>query len=71
MFLPQLVVGSGLGKSFGYPMSIEGAAPSVFQVNYQSFLYNPAQSEFIRSAKEAWLASASTNTGVSDTLARI
>jgi outer membrane protein TolC len=61
MFLPQLVVGSGLGKSFGYPMSIEGAAPSVFQVNYQSFLYNPAQNEFIRSAKESWLASASTN----------
>lgn len=61
LFLPQLVVGSGLGKSFGYPMSIEGAAPSVFQVNYQSFLYNPAQNEFIRSAKQAWLASASTN----------
>lgn len=61
MFLPQLVVGSGLGKSFGYPMSIEGAAPSVFQVNYQSFLYNPAQNEFMRSAKQAWMASASTN----------
>src|SRR4051812_24575072 len=61
MFLPQLVVGSGLGKSFGYPMSIEGAAPSIFQVNYQSFLYNPAQNEFIRSAKQAWLASASTS----------
>ena len=61
MFLPQLVVGSGLGKSFGYPMSIEGAAPSVFQVNYQSFLYNPAQNEFIRSAKQAWMASASTS----------
>jgi outer membrane protein TolC len=61
MFLPQLVVGSGLGKSFGYPMSIEGAAPSVFQVNYQSFLYNPAQKEFIRSARQAWLANTSTN----------
>ena len=61
MFLPQLVVGSGLGKSFGYPMSIEGAAPSVFQLNYQSFLYNPAQNEFMRSAKQAWMASASTN----------
>jgi outer membrane protein TolC len=60
-FLPQLIVGSGLGKSFGYPMSIEGAAPSAFQVNYQSFLYNPAQHEFIRSARQAWLASASTS----------
>ncbi len=61
LFLPQLVVGSGLGKSFGFPVSIEGAAPSAFQVNYQSFLYNPAQKEFIRSARQAWLASASTN----------
>src|ERR1051326_1220150 len=61
MFLPQLVVGSGLGKSFGYPMSIEGAAPSVFQLNYQSFLYNPAQSQFIRSAKQAWMASSFTS----------
>ena len=54
-YLPQLVAGSGLGKSFGYPMSIEGAAPAAFQVNYESFLYNPAQKEFIRSAKQAWL----------------
>jgi outer membrane protein TolC len=60
MFLPQLVVGSGLGKTFGFPMSIEGAAPSVFNVNYQSFLINPAQREFIRSAKQDWMASAST-----------
>jgi outer membrane protein len=56
-YLPQLMVGSGLGKSFGYPMSIEGAAPSVFQVNYESFLYNPAQREFIRAAREAWRGS--------------
>ena len=59
MYLPQLTVGSGLGKSFGYPMSIEGAAPSVFQLNYQSFLYNPAQSQFIRSAKQSWEATSS------------
>lgn len=60
MFLPQLVVGSGLGKTFGFPMSIEGSAPSVFNLNYQSFLINPAQREFIKSAKQNWLASAST-----------
>jgi outer membrane protein TolC len=56
MFLPQMVVGSGLAKTFGFPLSIEGAAPSVFQVSYQSFLYNPAQRDFIKSAKEAWVA---------------
>jgi outer membrane protein len=60
MYLPQVVVGSGLGKSFGYPMSIEGAAPAAFNVNYQSYLYNPAQKEIVRSAKQQWLASASS-----------
>lgn len=50
-YIPQVVVGSGLGKSFGYPMSIEGSAPAVFQVNAQSFVYNPAQRQFLRSAR--------------------
>jgi outer membrane protein TolC len=61
MFLPQLVVGSGLAKTFGFPMSIEGAAPSVFNVNYQSYLINPAQREFLKSARQEWNASAATN----------
>src|SRR5579864_6904713 len=26
-FLPQMVVGSGLGASYGFPLSLEGAAP--------------------------------------------
>lgn len=58
-FLPTLVVGSGLAKTFGFPLSIEGSAPSVFQVSYQSYLINPAQREFVRSAKREWEASAS------------
>jgi outer membrane protein TolC len=60
MFLPQLVVGSGLAKTYGFPLSIEGAAPSVFQVNYQSFLFNPAQRDFIKSARQGWLAAATS-----------
>ncbi len=58
-FLPTLVLGSGLAKTFGFPLSIEGSAPSVFQVAYQSYLINPAQREFVRSAKREWEASAS------------
>ncbi|HVZ61097.1 MAG TPA: TolC family protein [Terriglobales bacterium] len=58
-YLPQAVVGSGLGWSYGYPLSIEGSAPSVFNVNYQSVLYSPAQREFVRSAKIAWEATES------------
>src|SRR5690349_5645328 len=50
-YIPQVVVGSGLGKSFGYPMSIEGSAPSIFELNLQSFLFNPAQRQFLRAAR--------------------
>ena len=32
-------------------MSLEGAAPSIFNVNTQSFLFNPAQRQFIKAAK--------------------
>ncbi len=58
MYLPRVVAGSGLAKTYGFPLSIEGAAPSVFSVNYQSFLFNPAQREFIKSARQGWMAAA-------------
>jgi outer membrane protein TolC len=59
MFLPQMVVGSGLAKTYGFPLSIEGSAPSVLSVNYQSFLLNLAQRDFIKSAKQGWMAATS------------
>ena len=55
-YLPNLVLGSGLGYSYGYPLSIEGAAPSIFNVNYQSALYNPSLKEFSKAAKIEWNA---------------
>src|SRR4051794_7255705 len=55
-YLPDLVLGSGIGYSFGYPLSIEGSAPSIFNVNYHSALYNPSLSEFSKSAKIEWNA---------------
>ncbi len=57
-YIPQLVVGSGLGKSWGFPLSLEGSAPSILNVNSQSALYNPALREFTRAAKTDWQASA-------------
>jgi outer membrane protein TolC len=51
LFLPQMVLGSGLGYSYGFPLSLEGSAPSIFNVNVQSFLFNPAQRENIKAAK--------------------
>src|SRR5260370_17390886 len=41
-YIPQVVVGSGLGASWGFPLSLEGAAPSIFNVNAQSPVLNPA-----------------------------
>jgi outer membrane protein TolC len=51
-FTPRISVGSGLAKSWGYPMSIEGAAPSVFQAQATQFLFNRPQSYAIAQAKE-------------------
>lgn len=50
-FVPQVVFGSGLGFSYGFPLSLEGAAPSVFNVNVQGGLWNQAQKEYIKAAR--------------------
>ena len=50
-FVPQVIAGSGLAATYGFPLSIEGAAPTAFSVNTQSMLFNPGQLDFIRSAK--------------------
>jgi outer membrane protein TolC len=51
-FLPRLTVGSGLAYSNGFPMSIEGAAPSVVQAAAQQYLFNRPQNYQIAQAKE-------------------
>jgi len=51
VFLPQVVLGSGLGASYGFPLSLEGAAPSIFNVNFQGALINAAQRNNIKAAK--------------------
>src|SRR5437870_6953484 len=56
-YLPQLIVGSGLGASWGFPLTLEGSAPSLVNVTAQSFLINPAQRQFLRAAKTEWGAS--------------
>ena len=60
-FIPQLILGSGAAFTYGFPLSIEGAAPSIFNLNSQSYLLNFAQREFIRAAKTEYQAT----TGVS------
>ncbi|HTT62216.1 MAG TPA: TolC family protein, partial [Bryobacteraceae bacterium] len=51
-FSPKLVVGSGLALTDGYPMSIQGAAPSIFQANATEFLFNRQQSYAVAQARE-------------------
>src|SRR5271163_4650449 len=50
-YIPQLNAGAGIGYSDGFPLSLEGAAPSLFNVNAQSALLNPALKDFIRAAQ--------------------
>lgn len=57
-YKPNLTLGSGVGYSYGYPLSLEGSAPSIFNVNYMSTLYSPALREFLKSAKLQWNAAA-------------
>ena len=56
-YAPQLMVGSGLGYSYGFPLSLEGAAPSLVNVVAQSTVFNPAQSQFMKAAKTDWRGS--------------
>ena len=56
-YLPQLVLGSGLGWSYGFPLTIEGAAPALVNVVAQSTVFNPAQRQFLNAAKTDWHAS--------------
>ena len=51
-FLPRIVVGSGLAYSNGFPMSIEGSAPSVIQGQAVADLFNRPQSYVVAQAKE-------------------
>ena len=50
-FSPKLVVGSGLAYTYGFPMSIEGSAPSLFQVKASQSLINRPQSYLLAKAK--------------------
>ncbi|HTA22558.1 MAG TPA: TolC family protein [Terriglobales bacterium] len=50
-YIPQLNAGAGIGWSDGFPLSLEGSAPSLFNVNAQSALINPALKDFIRATQ--------------------
>lgn len=47
LYIPQVGLGSGVGYSFGFPLG----TPSIFNITTYSTLFNPAQREYIRSAR--------------------
>lgn len=51
-FHPKVFVGSGLAYSNGFPMSIEGSAPSVLQARAVASIYNVPQRYGIAQARE-------------------
>ncbi len=51
-FVPKIVAGSGLAYSTGYPMSIDGSAPSIVQGKMIMSLYNAPQRFLVAQAKE-------------------
>ena len=50
-YIPQVTIGAGLGWSYGFPLSLEGAAPSLFNINAQSALLHPELRPFIHAAE--------------------
>jgi outer membrane protein TolC len=51
-YIPQITVGAGLGPpSYGFPLSLEGQPPSLFNINAQSALLNPSLRQFLKAAK--------------------
>ena len=52
VYLPTLVVGSGLGFSYGFPLG----QPSVFNFTSQSLVFNYSQKDYVRAARASWNA---------------
>jgi outer membrane protein TolC len=51
-FSPHVGGGSGLAYSYGYPLSIEGAAPAIFQARTSQALFNRPQTWAVAEARQ-------------------
>lgn len=57
-YIPQLAAGAGLGPpGYGFPLSLEGQPPSLFNITMQSSLLNFGLKDFTRAAKAETVAS--------------
>jgi outer membrane protein TolC len=55
-YIPQITVGAGLGETWGYPLSLEGSAPSLVNITAQSAVFNPALREAMRASRREYQA---------------
>jgi outer membrane protein len=55
--LPQVVAGTGLAYNNGFPLSIEGSAPSIFEVGASQSIFSKTNNNLIREAEETGKAS--------------
>src|SRR5579875_899157 len=51
-FRPKVILGSGAAYTYGYPNTIEGSAPAIFQVTTQQSLFNKPKSYGLAAARE-------------------
>jgi outer membrane protein len=54
---PQVYMGTGLAYNNGYPLSMEGAAPSIIQASASQSIFSKKNSNLIREAEESGKAS--------------
>ncbi len=55
-YYPQFAIGSALGYSYGFPLTLEGSAPSLANATTFESFYNPSLRQFIKAAKIDWKA---------------
>jgi outer membrane protein len=68
-FVTKISVGSGLAYGNGFPLSIEGSAPSIMQAYASRYIYNRPQSFRVREAGEMAHAAAEGAAAKGDTIA--
>lgn len=68
-FVPRLTAGSGLAYSSGFPLSIEGSAPSIVQAQGAQHVFNRPQTFRVREAREMAGAASHATAGKGDEIA--
>ena len=66
---PQLYTGTGLAYNNGFPLSIEGSAPSIFQVAATQSIFSKKNANLLREAEESVKASRFGSDSVRNNLA--